>query len=84
MTKRYFNPTTKEYTDAPVGFSWTVLFFGIFVPLIRGDWIGFIVMLIANYLTGGIMTFIFPFFYNSWYTTLLEQQGFKEVESTIE
>ena len=37
--------------EAPVGFSWTVLFFGGFVPLVRGDWGWFFIMLIAGIVT---------------------------------
>ena len=39
----------KLVKEAPVGFSWTVLFFGGFVPLVRGDWGYFFIMLVANY-----------------------------------
>ena len=46
----YFeNPNTGARREAPVGFSWTVLFFGGFVPLVRGDWGYFFIMLVANF-----------------------------------
>lgn len=37
-----------------VGFSWTVFFFGFFVPIFRGDWVWFILMLIAAIITYSI------------------------------
>ena len=51
----------------PIGFSWTTLFFGIFVPLFRGDVKWFFIMLIVNLLTIGISGLIFPFIYNRIY-----------------
>ncbi len=48
--------------EAPVGFSWTVLFFGAFVPLFRGDWGWFFIMLIANIITFGIASILFAFY----------------------
>ena len=53
--------------EAPVGFSWTVLFFGGFVPLVRGDWGWFFIMLIAGIVTFGISGIIFAFIYNRTY-----------------
>lgn len=38
------HPTTNHSLTAPVGFSWTNFFFGFWVPLLRGDWVGFGVM----------------------------------------
>jgi len=32
------HPTTQVSKEAPVGFSWTLLAFGIFVPIFRGHW----------------------------------------------
>lgn len=33
------------YKKAPEGFSWTVFFFGMFVPLFRADWAGFFALI---------------------------------------
>lgn len=44
------------------GFSWTMLFFGMFVPLLRGDFKWFFISGIAAMLTSGMSWLIFPFF----------------------
>jgi hypothetical protein len=58
------------------GFSWTMLFFGIFVPLARGDWKWFLISLIAGFVTVGISWLIFPFFYNKIYLNELLEKGY--------
>ena len=40
------NERTGQTRIAPIGFSWTVFLFGFFVPLIRGDWIWTLVMVL--------------------------------------
>jgi hypothetical protein len=62
--------------EAPIGFSFTTLFFGIFVPLLRGDVSGSIIMLIATFLTGGLAWLVFPFIYNEMYIKALQKQGY--------
>lgn len=48
---------------AYIGFSWTSLFFGFFVPMFRGDWIGagicFAVALLVGIFTLGIGSAVF-------------------------
>lgn len=61
------------------GFSWTMLFFGIFVPMVRGDWKWFIITLIAAMVTAGLSWLIFPFFYNRLYLDDLLNGGYKIV-----
>lgn len=58
------------------GFSWTTLFWGILVPLARGDWKWFIFMTIASFLTSGLSLLVFPFIYNSLYITELQSNGY--------
>lgn len=58
------------------GFSWTMLFFGIFVPLARGDWKWFLISLLAGIVTVGISWLIFPFFYNKIYLNELLEKGY--------
>jgi hypothetical protein len=35
---KLLNPQTQEHKEVPVGFSVTCMFFGPFVPLLRGNW----------------------------------------------
>ena len=60
----------------PLGFSWTTLFFGFFPALMRGDIKWSLIMLLTNFLTGGLSNFVFPFFYNRVYMNDLLQQGY--------
>ena len=86
------NPDTGETRKAPVGYSWTVLFLGIFLPLFRSDWKGaglilgvyFIVFLSptsAHIVLFGVSVlmigFIFSFFYNKSYIKGLVKKGFQ-------
>lgn len=61
--------------QAPVGFSWTTLFFGFLVPLFRGDWVWFIIMLLIGMLSLGVINFILCFLYNKIYVTKLIENG---------
>ncbi len=61
---------------APLGFSWTTLFFGIFVPLIRGDIKWFIISLVIAIVTAGLGWFVIPFIYNKIYIKNLLEKGY--------
>jgi len=60
-----------------LGFSWTMLFFGIFVPLIRGDFNWNILSLIISGLTLGVGWLVLPFFYNKIYIQGLLENGYE-------
>lgn len=70
-----------------VGFSWTVFFFGFFVPLFRGDWKWALIMVASEIalaiLTMGfgslILHIIFILKYNEWYINDLKEKGYKVV-----
>lgn len=70
-----------------VGFSWTVFFFGFFVPLFRGDWKWAGIMVLSElalaFLTMGfgtlILHIIFILKYNEWYLNDLKEKGYKVV-----
>jgi len=63
--------------DAPVGFSWTTLFFGPFPALLRGDWLWAIIICAASFVTAGISWIIMPFIYNRLYIQGLLRKDFK-------
>lgn len=71
LRNRYSN----EYKSVPMGYSWTSLFFGVFVPLWRGDFIGFIIQLGLALVTGGVSWFIVPLVYNDRYVNRLLKSG---------
>ena len=63
-----------------VGFSWTTVFFGFFVPLIRGDIKWFLIMLILSFLSFGLAQFILCFLYNKFYTVNLLEKGYSPAD----
>lgn len=65
-----------------VGYSWTVLFFGFFVPLIRGDWKWAILMLIVAVCSAGIAQVILSFTYNKIYIKDLIEHGWLPADET--
>jgi len=77
------NPHNGHIKQAPVGFSWTVLLFGFFPPLFRGDWKWVVILLILALLTWGASNVIFAFLYNKIHIRDLIGAGFavKSVEA---
>ena len=71
------NPNTGAIKEAPVGVSWTVLFFGFFPPLFRGDWKWAVIMFIIWMITLGLSNLVFMFIYNSSYIKDLIGSGYK-------
>jgi len=62
--------------NVKLGFSWTTLFFGGLVPLIRGDLKWFVIMWLIIIITVGVAMFIFPFIYNKIYIKGLLGRGY--------
>ena len=62
--------------ECKVGFSWTTLFFGLFVPLLRGDFKWSAIMFILACLTFGLSWLVMPFIYNKKYITSLLEKGY--------
>lgn len=67
-----------------IGFSWTTFFFGFFVPLVRGDWKWFLIMVIAGIITAGLANLVFCFIYNKIYINDLLEKGFKPADNQTE
>lgn len=74
---RFQNPNTGAIKDAPVGFSWTTAFFGIFPALFRGDWKFGVIQLLLAIITLGFSHLVFMFIYNKLYIKGLIGNGFK-------
>jgi hypothetical protein len=71
------HPHTGAMRQAPVGFSWTVFFFGFFPPLFRGDWKWAAIIFLLSLLTMGLSNLVFIFLYNKFYIKDLIGAGFK-------
>ena len=76
------HPLTGDLRRAPVGFSWTVLFFGCFPAFFRTDWKWFIIMLLVGMCTYGLSSLVFMFIYNKLYITDLINKGYR-IQSNI-
>lgn len=70
------HPTSGLIKNGYFGYSWTYLFFGWFVPLIRGE-LGIAALhLIFSIVTLGIWQFILSFIYNKQYMTRMLEKGY--------
>lgn len=69
------NRWTNEYKSIPMGYSWTSLFFGVFVPLWRADIVGFLLQLGLAFITCGASWLVVPFLYNGRYVNRLLKSG---------
>lgn len=70
------NKNTNDIRNAPVGFSWTVLFFSFLVPLFRKHYSAVVLWLVFSVLTFGIALLFFPFQYNKEYIRHLVKKGY--------
>lgn len=70
--------------EAPIGFSWTVLFFNALPALFRGHWSGFLIMVICAFLTFGLSGLVFMFIYNKMYVKHLIGEGYKAKSATAD
>jgi phosphotransferase system glucose/maltose/N-acetylglucosamine-specific IIC component len=67
----------------PIGFSWTMLFFGPLVPLFRGDikWtILYLLVVLVTLPFYGVGCLILPFIYNKRYVIGLFERGYKPAD----
>lgn len=78
MSLAYFkHDKTGLIKEAPVGFSWTTLFFGFFVPIFRGAWLLAIICILVSVITAGIAWLVFPFIINKLYVKHLLETGYQ-------
>jgi hypothetical protein len=74
------NPNTGIIKKAPIGFSWTTLFFCVLPALFRGDMKWFCIQFVIAIFTGGLSTLVFAFIYNKIYIQKLLERGYKVKE----
>ena len=75
------HPQFEVTKQAPVGFSWTILFFGCFPPFFRGDWKWGLIILVLAICTLGFAILFFMFIYNKLYIQSLLDQGYTSIDS---
>ena len=75
------HPQFEVTKQVPVGFSWTVFFFGFFPPIFRGDWKWGLIILVLAIFTFGLANLIFMFIYNKLYIQSLLDQGYTSIDS---
>ena len=75
------HPEFEITKEVPVGFSWTILFFGFFPPLFRGAFKWGLIMLITALLTSFLASLIFMFIYNKIYLKSLLEKGYTSIDS---
>ena len=71
------NPHTHQIKICPVGFSWTVFFFGFFPPLFRSDFKWFLIIIFCTFFTLGLSNWVFGFIYNKMSLKDIVSKGFK-------
>ena len=89
MKAKLTNHETGAVKEVKVGFSWTVFFFGFFVPFIRGDFKWGIILLVISLVAGGVsmgagaglIDIVFAFLYNKLYVKELVSKGFEPSSS---
>lgn len=77
------NPDTGETTEAPIGYSWTTLFFGFFPALFRGDIKWASIVFAVAFIVGPLSPIGFSFFYNKLYIKKNISSGWK-VKSNVD
>jgi hypothetical protein len=80
MQVNMVNETTRQVKQRKIGFSWTTLFFGWFVPLFRGDWKWCIIMFLLGFVSFGVSSIVFAFLYNKIHMNDLIEQGYKPMD----
>lgn len=68
--------------ECKVGFSWTTLFFGLWVCIFRQDWKHALIQLGLGMLTFGMSWIVFPFIINKMYIRSLLEKGYVAADDT--
>lgn len=71
------NPHDGKIRKAPIGFSWTTFFFGLWPAVFRGSWKYAILMFLTFFPTLGISAFVWPFIFNRLYLNSLLEDGYR-------
>lgn len=82
-TIHFENLRTGQRRDAPVGFSWTTLFWGPIPMIYRGNWKWAAITIIAGLITVGFSNIIFAFFINKSHIEDLINDGYKAKEGGV-
>ena len=72
-----YHKGTERTREAPVGFSWTTLFFGPFPMLFRGDWKWFLISLLLALCTVGLSNLVLMFMINRLHLRDLVHDGYR-------
>ena len=75
------HPQFEVTKQVPVGFSWTILFFGCFPPIFRGDWKWGLIIFLLAVVSFGLANLVFMFIYNKLYIQSLLDQGYTSIDS---
>jgi len=78
------NKHTGAVEETPIGYSWTCLLFGGFVPIIRGDWGSLFKLVGLTIITLGIYHFVFAATYNKQYLKNMIMKGFTPANEQAE
>ena len=74
------HPELTIRTEAPVGFSWTCLFFGFLLFAYRGDlWLSLICLFITCIL-GPLPNLVLCWTYNEWYLNRKLREGYQVLQ----
>ena len=74
------HPETLEVIHAPVGFSWTCLFFGFLLFAYRQDWILCWVCMVITFMVGPVPNLIMCWGYNKWYLHRKLRAGYSVIK----
>lgn len=74
------DPVTQTVSEAPVGFSWSMLFLGFLVSMYRGDWwVAFVCLFVTLWL-GPIPNLFLCWCYNDWYLNRKLRSGYEIIQ----